>query len=250
MESLVTQATQSESPAQEQQAQSDAQQESQSWYWGEGVAGNGPTPDWYMGDKYKSVAEQARGYKELLNQYNSKIKGFTGAPEGGYQIPEGVSEDSPLLNILNQVGQKHNMNQDMYDELISNVVETLSSAENERLQQSEARIKEEIGKLGQDANIRLKNIADYASANFDQEGADELINMATNAKAVEIIEQLINGSKPTKPADTNKTAKVEGDPYEKLREMQFAKNDKGQRLLEVDMDYRRKYESYARSLEG
>ena len=45
------------------------------YYLADGVKGTGDIPEWYKADKYKSVAEQAKAYPELL----SKFGGFTGA---------------------------------------------------------------------------------------------------------------------------------------------------------------------------
>lgn len=249
MESLVTAQPAAEAPAVETQTEQPTGQEpGASWFWGEGVPGNGDAPDYLLNDKYKSVAEQAKGYKELLNRYNDKFKGFVGAPENGYERPESIKEDSPLMDMLTQVGQKYNMSQDMFNDLIENYTGIVGQFEQERLEKSEARIKEELGKLGENASARLTNIADYAKANLDADGAEELINMATTAKSVEVIERLINGSKQTKMADPSKSAQVPENPYEKLREMQFATNENGQRLIEVDMNHRKKYDELVKAM--
>ncbi len=221
--------------------------ETPSWLWAEGVPGQGDTPEWMMKDKYKSVQDQAKGYKELLMHYNDKLKGFVGTPEGGYDRGEG-NEENAMMSMLSEVGAKYGMNQEMFGELVEQYGGIVTGMESERTEASQARVKEEIGKLGDNADYRLKNIADFAKGNFDADGAEEFVNMATTAKGVEILEQLIANSKGTKVADSTKTAPIKTDVNEKLRELQFATNEQGQRLIEVDQSHRAKYNEMKRKI--
>lgn len=218
------------------------------WLWTQGVEGQGDRPEYLM-DKYGSVSDQARGYKELLMHHNDKLKGFVGAPEGGYDRGEG-NDDDALMGMLSEVGAKYGMNQDMFNDLVSQYGDITQGIADSQTEASKARIAEEIKLLGDNADYRLKNIADFAKGNFDEAGAEEFINMATTAKGVEILEQLISGTKGTKVADQNKTAPVVEDASEKLREMQFATNENGQRLIEVDMAHRKKYKEMQRKMAG
>lgn len=250
-ETLVQQeAPQQEAPQTEQPVSEQPQGEQQddnSWFWAEGVPGQGEAPEWMLRDKYKSVQDQAKSYKELLNHHNEKLKGFVGAPEDGYELGEG-SEDDVLIGMLSEVGKKYGMNQDMFNELVEQYTNVYAQTEEQQQEASKARIQEEIKKLGDNADYRLKNIADFAKGNFDGDGAEELINMATTAKSVEILEQLIEKSKGGKVADPERVAPKMDNPMEKLREMQFATNENGQRLIEVDMEHRKKYNELARNI--
>lgn len=251
-ENLVDAVTQSETQVEASTHQSGTEpvENEASWYWGEGVAGQGEAPDWYLGDKYKSVSEQAKGYKELLNRYNERLKGFVGSPEEGYALPEGMEEGGPLINMLTQIGAKYGMNQDMFNEIIENYNNVYGEFEQQTMQKKEERIKGEIEKLGANATQRLRNIADYAHANFSDEEAEELVSMATTAKAVEVMERLINGSKPGKMADPSRTAPVPEDAMKTMRDMQFATDANGNRLIDVDPNHRKKYRELVRSLNG
>lgn len=217
------------------------------WYWGEGVPGQGDKPEW-LSDKYKTVQDQARGYKELMKTHQEKMGGFVGAPEEGYQLPEGAEDGNPLIGMLSDIGSKYNMNQDMFNELIEQYDSVVAQYEEQSMAQKEERIKGELTKLGDNAQARLKNIADYASANFDQESAEELINMATTAKGVEILEGLIAGTKPSKVASPEKTAPAQKDAMEEMRSLQFATNEQGQRLIDVDPHHRAKYRELVKKL--
>ena len=73
----------------------------------EGIKGSGDAPEWYRADKYKSIADQARGYSELEKRFG----GFKGAPKDGYQAPENVDEDDALYEELKTFAQDTNMSQ-------------------------------------------------------------------------------------------------------------------------------------------
>ena len=72
------------------------------YFLSDGIKGSGDTPDWYKGDKYKSVAEQAKAYTEL----EKKFGGFTGAPKDGYSGPEGIEGDDAYCKSLLSLQQK------------------------------------------------------------------------------------------------------------------------------------------------
>jgi hypothetical protein len=74
------------------------------YFLSDGIKGTGDTPEWYKGDKYKSVAEQAKAYTEL----EKKFGGFTGAPKDGYQGPEGIEADDALLQELTEFASSAN----------------------------------------------------------------------------------------------------------------------------------------------
>jgi len=247
-ETVTEQQSQDQATSEVQVTESEQQPES-SWFWAEGVPGQGDVPEWMVKDKYKSVADQAKSYKELLNHHNERLKGFIGAPEGGYDIGEG-KEDDPLVGMLTEIGSKYNMNQDMFNELVEKYSSIEQEFDSKYQEQEQERIKAEVAKLGENADYRLKNIADFAKGNFDAETAEEFIQMATTAKSVEILEQLISKSKGGKVADPSITAPVKEDAMAKMREMQFATDENGRRLIEVDMNHRQKYEKLVKQLQA
>ena len=119
---VTTEATSTEATASTEATQSTQSSQSTetaaepSWFWGEGAPGQGDKPEYLM-DKYKSISEQARGYKELLMHHNDKLKGFVGTPEDGYERGEG-NEENALMGMLSEVGAKYGMNQEMFGALV------------------------------------------------------------------------------------------------------------------------------------
>ena len=70
-------------PSAEDTATDSVQPDGQPWNWHDDLPGTGDRPEWFRGDKYANVAEQAKAYTELEGKFGS----FTGSPEE-YEIPE------------------------------------------------------------------------------------------------------------------------------------------------------------------
>lgn len=218
-------------------------QESPSWYWvnpsddNEGVAGNGEAPEWYKGTKYKSVAEQAKAYTEL----EKKLGAFTGAPDE-YALPEDAELDlsDPMYKTFMEIGKKHGMNNDMFTETVTAVAQL-------QAQQAEERMAYELKQLGNNADYRLKNISDWAMSRLSTDEFDAFKGMLTSAKAVEAVEKIMKQSMGTKVANENQVVATPTVTKEKLKEMQFAVDEFGNRRMN-DPEYRKQFEKLASQL--
>ena len=78
----VAAAVQENTPVPTNDAQSVAEavgatEEVATWNLSEDTPGKGDAPEWFKADKYKTVADQAKAYKDLEGRFGS----FTGAPE-------------------------------------------------------------------------------------------------------------------------------------------------------------------------
>jgi hypothetical protein len=81
------------------------------YYLTDGIKGTGEVPEW-LDTKYKSVADQAKGYSEL----SKKFGGFKGSPKDGYTPPEGIESDDALYQELEAFATKTNMSADAFGE--------------------------------------------------------------------------------------------------------------------------------------
>lgn len=219
------------------------EQEAPSWYWvnpsddNEGVAGSGEAPEWYKGSKYKSVAEQAKAYTEL----EKKLGAFTGAPDE-YALPEDVELDlsDPMYKTFMEIGKKHGMNNDMFTETVTAVAQL-------QAKQAEERMAHELKQLGNNADYRLKNISDWAMSRLSVDEFEAFKGMLTSAKAVEAVEKIMKQSMGTKVANENQVVPTPTVTKEKLREMQFAVDEFGNRRMN-DPEYRKQFEKLASQL--
>lgn len=173
-----------------------AEQNENVWNYAEDMPGSGEKPDWFVDSKYKTVAEQAKGYNEL----RTKLGNFTGAPDGyEVNVAEDVGEidvdrDHPLFKTLESWGKESNLSQDGFDNLLNlylSFENDIQSQLNETIQSSQ---QEEIKKLGDDAEHRIKQIKDWASNNLNEEEIEAFKGMGQTAEQIEILEKLVNKS--------------------------------------------------------
>jgi hypothetical protein len=190
----------------------------------------------YANGKYKSVSELEKGYAELQSTFSKKLGAFTGAPEEGYTLAEGV-ESSPRLEALQEWGKENQLSNEALNSIIEMDRETTAKAQ-------EAYIAEQKEALGKDADIRLQNIADWAKAQVGEEYTDTFNAMITSAKGVELMEALMKNSQGQAPTtEPSKPTYTKDD----LNAMRFAiDKNSGQRKMSVDPAYRAKVEALER----
>lgn len=207
------------------------------YFLAENIKGSGDKPDWYLGDKYKSVADQAKAYTEL----QKKFGGFTGAPQDGYKTPEGVDPEDDAYKAFSEFAAKNNMNQELFNEGFEFYKTALGVSE-------EVSAESEIAKLGDNAEQRIGQIETFLKNNVkDASDYEEIQNMATDAKSIMLIEKMMQVLAPKKlPIDGGEHP--EGYTMEKVLEMSMKKNENGQYLRSVDPAYNEKIEKLMQSM--
>lgn len=171
--------------------------ETAAWYISEGVLGEGDKPDWFKDSKYKSVTAQAEAYAGL----ESKLGGFTGAPEEGYELsmPDGIEgewiEGDPLMEGFQTWAKEKGLNQDAFTELLHMYVSNEASVMGVDRES-------ELKAIGDNAQGRLQNIADYARANLSEDEYEGILAATTTAAGVKAVEALIAKTRgPKVPTD-------------------------------------------------
>lgn len=212
-----------------------------SWYYQQptennaGLGGYGEVPDWFQVDKYKSVEEQAKGYKEAA----SKLGSFEAAPEE-YSLPDNFDEmgfDPGILDIFKSIGKENNMGQNMFNDLISRVDEY--QAEN-----SEAALTNAREELGEKADERINDVNNWLNTNAPKDVIDVIAPLATSAEAIKALEFFIGKSKNSKVADQS------AQPADKISqseyaEMLMAKDANGNLKFNLDPAYKLKMDKLA-----
>lgn len=197
----------------------------------------------YVNGKYNSVTALEEGYTNLQKRFGS----FTGAPEA-YEMAEGkeINGDHPLLAELQQYGKDNNLSNEGYNALVDVLVQNEISTQEEMKQQAE----EVYKSLGENAPARIQNIDDFLNANAQL--SEEQVALVEQAKGlpggVELLESFISMSKSSAPAPQEVAAPVQNFTREKLNEMQFAKDEFGNRKMSMDANYRKKVEEYHKQL--
>lgn len=193
----------------------------------------------YANGKYNSVTALEEGYTNL----QKKLGSFTGAPEA-YEMGEGkdINGDHPLFAELQQYGKDNNLSNEGYNALVDVLVNNEMARAEEMKQQAD----EVFKALGENGHARVQNIDDFLNANAQlNEDQVALVEQAKGLPGgVELLESFINMSKSSAPAPQEVAAPVQNYTQEKLKEMQFAKDEFGNRKMSADPAYRKKVEDY------
>lgn len=208
------------------------------YFLSDGIKGTGDMPEWYKGDKYKSVAEQAKAYTEL----EKKFGGFTGAPKDGYQGPEGIEADDALLQELTEFATKTNMSQEAFGEAWE-----LLSAQSEAVEAVNQ--EQELAQLGSNASERIKNVEGFLRNNLDADTYDQVRDLVTDAKSIQLIEYMVKATAPAKlPIDGGEHPA--GLTWSDIEAEMFKTTDDGQLLRSIDMNHERKIQKMMKEFGG
>lgn len=177
-EEVETNAQQTESASQESSQESEQPQE---WMWAEDVKGQGARPEFLL-DKYKSVAEQAKGYSEVVK----KLGGFTGAPEE-YNVDHlGLDPNQHTLKVIMDIGKDLNMSQEGLDKLVTR----LADAQN---QESETSIEQEVSKLGDEGEQIMKQYKYFRDNHLHPEEREVVGNWIKSAEDLKTFTAMTKG---------------------------------------------------------
>lgn len=200
-----------------------------SYLFADGVPGTGEVPEWFNGSKYKTVSEQAKGYKELEKKFGA----FTGTPKDGVYSVEGYDIDtSPLMKDVSEWAKEAGLSNDGFNKLVNKYLD-------HNAKQEEEFKASEIKKMGDNAQDRIKNLNGWAKNNLSEDEIPSFERMAQTAGELGLLEKIINLSKNSKLVDMSKVESSSISSLEQeIKEEYLATNEKGQRLMEIDPKYR------------
>jgi len=197
----------------------------------------------------EAAFEQAKAYGELQGRFGS----FTGAPDE-YQVnlDESYAEhdiqmdsEHPLYDDIVEFAKDSNMNQEGFDK----IVDLFAMSELAEQQAHQEIMQEELALLGDNGQSRLDNISKWAQVNLKPDMLESFNALATSAESVKALESLISMTRAA-PMDAQAPAAPAAD-MNKLKEMQFALDDNGNRKMATDPNYRKMVEEmYNRSVPG
>lgn len=213
-----------------------------SFLFDDGVVGKGEAPEWFNSKKYKTVAEQAKGYNELEGKFGA----FKGAPKDGKYEIEGLDfEENPLMATVAEWGLEHQLSPEGLENLVVKVGELAAKQQEE----DNAAAKEA---LGEKAEERLRALGEWGRNNLSPEEYTQFQGLAQTAGHVEVLEKLIGMTKNSKLVDKTKveSSKDSANTEAELKAKYTATNNKGQRLMDVDPVYRKKVNEEMKAFYG
>ena len=207
------------------------------YFLADGIKGTGDAPEWLNTEKYKSVAEQAKGYAELSKRFG----GFKGAPKDGYTPPEGVEADDALYQELEAFATKTNMNGDAFQEAWE-LLSTQGKVAEEYSQEVE------LSKLGDNAQERIKTVEGFMKNNLDADTYEQARGLVTNAGSVELVELLVKATAPTKLPLEGGTH-PQGLTWSDVEHEMFKKDDNGNLLRSTNSSHEQKIQKMMATFE-
>lgn len=219
--------------------------------------GDTPTaPEWLL-DKYhtegKSIedatAEQAKAYSELSGKFGS----FTGAPEA-YEVALSeeltemgieIAAEDPMMVAAMEYAKESNMSQEGFAGLVNlYAMQQVADAKAGEEYQSE-----QMKALGANAGSRIQSIQQWGSKNLDAETMTALEGMATSVESVKAIEQMISMTRNAS-VDVDDAAPAPGATAEDVSAMQFEKDENGNRRINTDPDFKKRYQKLRNEVYG
>jgi len=145
------------------------------WYIDEGVPGVGPRPAW-LHDRFKSVAEVAKSYTELE-------KKLSAAPEDyDFSKSKYIDPDYVPFQELKQLAKEKRVPQEVMDKMLDSV--------DKYMDEFSTNSAEELSKLGENAQERLKTLDNWAQANLSKDSYEALTSNIRNAESIKALEEL------------------------------------------------------------
>jgi hypothetical protein len=149
------------------------------WYYDSDVPGVGEKPD-FLDDKYSSLAEQAKAYKEVRKALGAQ----TGAPES-YEFGEYaelIDSKNPHIQDFISYAKENRLSQDAFSRAVKTFVEYDKSMQ--------PNIDEEIKKLGDDGARRIETVQKWAENNLSDKAIETIGKIGTRADVIEFLDEL------------------------------------------------------------
>jgi hypothetical protein len=204
-------------------------------------------PAKFWDDESKAVRTDAvlKSYSELEKRFGS----FTGAPDeyefkASEEMTEKLAEhgmeldfEDPLYTAAVEMAKETGMNQEGFERLANlYVMSQLGEAEAAKLH-----VEQERAALGERAEARINNLRAWGENNLSPEMYEKFSNATTTAATIEVFEHLIAQTRNA-PIASNDAAPASAVSATEVQEMQFAKDEHGNRRIAVDPAFRAEYQ--------
>jgi hypothetical protein len=186
------------------------------YYYADGVPGKGNRPD-YLIEKYKTVEEQAKAYKNSLQIIGraKQLESIIGAPEQ-YEIPDNLKENPNVVKLA-EMSKKYGFNQEFFNESLG----FFKEAQEKALANRQA----EVAKLGDNAEERVKITSQWVKNNFKPEVFNALKSIPFKAEVFEFFEGVKSMTTQTSVPNANAT-QAQADTIASIKEEMRANHDK------------------------
>ena len=161
------------------------------WFIDEGIPGVGDRPTW-LPDKYKTVADLAKSNAELERKLG------TTPEEYDFSKAKFIDPDYVPFQEFNKFAKEKRVPKEVMDKLNDTLNKYVDEFSTDRT--------EEMKKLGDNAEERVKTLDNWAKANLSKDSYEALTNKMTNAESIKALEELrgkMMSNTPQVPAGNN-----------------------------------------------
>lgn len=148
------------------------------WFWDENTPGSGDRPS-YLPEKFKSVADAAKAYKELETRLGTAPKSYDFSKGESWIEPD----YEPFIEMAEFARSKH-VPQDVMDKMLESV--------GLYLEEFKTDLHEEKSKLGDNATQRLQILNNWAKSNLSEKAFNSLAGSMRTAEQIEALEEIRN----------------------------------------------------------
>lgn len=146
------------------------------WYWDSNTPGQGDRPD-FLPDKYKSVADVAKAYKELEQRLGQAPKEYDFSKGSSW-----IEPDYEPFQHMADFAKQHHVPQTVMDKMLETVGLYLDEFTTD--------INEEKAKLGDRATERLQKLNNWAKSNLSEKAFATLSASMRTAEQIEALEEV------------------------------------------------------------
>jgi len=182
------------------------------WYLDDNTPGQGARPDW-LPTKYRKASDVGRAYSEL----EKRLGGFTGAPDKYDVASLEIDETDPTIQTLMEVGKKHNMNQEVFQDVVGRLMSVQEV-------QEQAHLDDQLKKMGKDGERMLTEYKNWTKDYLQPEEREVVTNWVKTAEDLQVFNTMMAHTHMSK-VPTNHTMHV-SNRFESMAELksEMAKN--------------------------
>lgn len=201
------------------------------WKYDEDSPGSGDAPEWFMKDKYKSVAEQAKAAHSLRQKLGSRAED---APES-YDLDYeklGIDKEDVILNEFNPFFKELNLPQKDYEKIVQKFVD-IQSRNHELMEKQRA---EAFNAFGPETQETVNRLNTWANNNFSESERETLKGFMGSAEEIQLLEKMRSGAPKSAPPTVHQAENVTN-----AETLQSINNEIGQNWTKMNSDenYRR-----------
>lgn len=171
--------SENESTPENQPSESNPTNNEPQWYIDERTPGIGTRPDW-LPPKFQKLSDVEKARSEL----EKRLGGFTGAPDKYDVTSLEIDEADPTIQTLMEVGKKHNMNQEVFQDVVGRLMSIQEV-------QEQAHLDDQLKQMGKDGERMLVEYKNWTKDYLQPEEREVVTNWVKTADDLKVFNTMM-----------------------------------------------------------